>query len=130
MEQATLASGKEISPLRHYTLAKQEVATVVRAAKQFFEAHGARETALDCQTLVIQLAEDRFNLAVVGQFKRGKSTLMNAVLGRDLLPTGLLPLTSAITTLCYGSIERVVLRRKGWGLEQEVPLAQFSCLYH
>jgi hypothetical protein len=63
---------------------------------------------------------------VVGQFKRGKSTLMNAVLGRDLLPTGLLPLTSAITTLCYGSTERVVLRRKGWALEQEVPLAMLS----
>jgi GTP-binding protein EngB required for normal cell division len=75
---------------------------------------------------VVQLAEDRFNLAVVGQFKRGKSTLMNAVLGRDLLPTGLLPLTSAITTLCYGSTERVVLRRTGWALEQKVPLAQLA----
>jgi hypothetical protein len=41
-------------------------------------------------------------------------------------PTGLLPLTSAITTLCYGSTERVVLRRKGWVLEQEVPLTMLS----
>jgi GTP-binding protein EngB required for normal cell division len=116
----------EVASLRHYTLAKQEVAASVRAAKQFFQAHGAREAAERCQALVVQLAEDRFNLAVVGQFKRGKSTLMNAVLGRDLLPTGLLPLTSAITTLCYGSTERVVLRRKGWELEQEVPLARLS----
>jgi GTP-binding protein EngB required for normal cell division len=116
----------EIASLRHYTLAKQEVATSVRAAKQFFQAHGMREAAERCQALVVQLAEDRFNLAVVGQFKRGKSTLMNAVLGCDLLPAGLLPLTSAITTLCYGSTERVVLRRKGWGLEQEVPLAQLA----
>jgi hypothetical protein len=61
---------------------------------------------------------------VVGQFKRGKCTLMNAVLERDLLPTGLLPLTSAITTLCYGPTEHVVLRRKGWSWEQEAPLAQ------
>lgn len=126
MQQAISASSKEISPLRHYTLAKQEVATAVRTAKQFFEAANAREASEQCQALIVQLAEDRFNLAVVGQFKRGKSTLMNAVLGRDLLPTGLLPLTSAITTLCYGSTERVVLRRKGWGLEQEVPLAQLA----
>ncbi len=116
----------EVASLRHYTLAKQEVAASVRAAKQLFQAHGAREAAERCQALVVQLAEDRFNLVVVGQFKRGKSTLMNAVLGRDLLPTGLLPLTSAITTLCYGSTERVVLRRKGWALEQEVPLAMLS----
>ncbi len=120
------ADNDKVSSLRHYTLTKQEVAASVRAAKQLFQAHGAQEAAERCQALVVQLAEDRFNLAVVGQFKRGKSTLMNAVLGRDLLPTGLLPLTSAITTLCYGSTERVVLRRKGWALEQEIPLAQLA----
>ena len=32
--------------------------------------------------------ENRFTLAVVGQFKRGKSSLMNAIIGRELLPTG------------------------------------------
>jgi GTP-binding protein EngB required for normal cell division len=116
----------EVASLRHYTLAKQEVTASVRAAKQLFQTQGVREAAERCQTLLVQLAEDRFNLAVVGQFKRGKSTLMNAVLGRDLLPTGLLPLTSAITTLCYGSAERVLLRRKEWTLEQEVPLAQLA----
>ena len=120
------ADNNEVASLRRYTLTKQEVTASVRAAKQLFEAHGAREAAERCQELLVQLAEDRFNLAVLGQFKRGKSTLMNAVLGRDLLPTGLLPLTSAITTLCYGSTERVVLRRQGWTLEQEVPLAQLA----
>ena len=120
------ADKDEVASLRHYTLAKQEVAASVRAAKQLFQAQGEREAAEHCQALLVQLAEDRFNLAVVGQFKRGKSTLMNAVLGRDLLPTGLLPLTSAITTLCYGPRERVVLHRKGWAWEQEVPLAQLA----
>ncbi len=127
MEQASPAlSSDEVSSLRHYTLAKQEVAASVRAVKQLFQAHGMQEAAERCQALVVQLAEDRFNLAVVGQFKRGKSTLMNAVLGRDLLPTGLLPMTSAITTLCYGSKERVMLNRKGWAGEQEAPLAQLE----
>jgi len=119
------ASGAATS-LRHYTLAKQEVVASVRAAKQVFQTQGAEASAEACQALLVQLAEDRFNLAVVGQFKRGKSTLMNAILGRDLLPTGLLPLTSAITTLCYGSTERVVLRREDWTLEQEIPLAQLT----
>ena len=127
MERAFIGADQhEGGSLRRYTLAKQEVAALVRAEKQFFEAQGMREAAGRCQELVVQLAEDRFNLVVVGQFKRGKSTLMNALLGRNLLPTGLLPLTSAITTVCYGSTERVVLRRKGWGWEQEVPLAQLA----
>jgi GTPase Era involved in 16S rRNA processing len=120
------ANYDEGGSLRPYTLAKQEVAASVRAAKQFFQSHGVQEAAERYQELVVQLAEDRFNLAVVGQFKRGKSTLMNAVIGRDLLPTGLLPLTSAITTLCYGSKERVMLRRQGWAWEQEVLLAQLE----
>lgn len=127
MEQIWSEPGNgQVSSLRHYTLAKQEVAAAVRAAKQFFQARGLRGATERCQALVVQLAEDRFNLAVVGQFKRGKSTLMNAVIGRDLLPAGLLPLTSAITTLCYGSAERVFLRRQGWTWEQEVPLAQLA----
>ncbi len=127
MEQAFPARSSDVvSSLRNYTVAKQEVASSVRAAKQLFEALGVQEAAGRCQALVVQLAEDRFNLAVVGQFKRGKSSLMNAVLGRNLLPTGLLPLTSAITTLCYGSKERVMINRQGFAWEQEVPLAQLE----
>ena len=102
--------------LRRYILAKQEVAAALQSGRQSAEAQGRRETEDSYRELQVRLAEDRFNLAVVGQFKRGKSSLMNAVIGRDLLPTGLLPLTSAITTLCYGPQAHARLRRKGWAL--------------
>jgi tRNA U34 5-carboxymethylaminomethyl modifying GTPase MnmE/TrmE len=49
-----------------------------------------------------KLAEGRFNLAVLGQFKRGKSSLINALLGAPLLPTAIVPLTSVVTVLRYG----------------------------
>jgi len=49
-----------------------------------------------------KLAAEEFNLAVFGQFKRGKSTLINALLGADLLPTAVVPLTSIVTVLRYG----------------------------
>lgn len=39
----------------------------------------------------------RFRLAVVGQFKRGKSSLINALLEADVLPTGAIPLTAIAT---------------------------------
>jgi predicted GTPase len=52
--------------------------------------------------LAARLAEDRFNLLLVGRFSRGKSTLMNALLGSDSLPTGIVPITSVITTVRYG----------------------------
>jgi len=41
-------------------------------------------------------------VAVVGEFKRGKSTLINALLGRDVLPAGVLPLTAVPTVLERG----------------------------
>jgi Dynamin family len=46
-----------------------------------------------------RLAADRFQLAVLGQFKRGKSTLLNALLGADALPTGVVPVTAVPTFL-------------------------------
>lgn len=45
-----------------------------------------------------------FNLVVAGEFKRGKSTLVNALVGADLLPTGVVPLTSVVTLLRYGDV--------------------------
>ncbi|OPY48364.1 MAG: GTPase Era [Methanoregulaceae archaeon PtaU1.Bin222] len=49
-----------------------------------------------------RLAEGRFQLAVLGQFKRGKSTLLNALLGEDILPSSVIPLTAIPTFIRYG----------------------------
>jgi GTPase SAR1 family protein len=58
----------------------------------------------------VRVAEDRFNLVVLGEFKRGKSTLVNALLDRDVLPTGVIPLTSVVTVVCSGPDERLIVR--------------------
>jgi GTPase Era involved in 16S rRNA processing len=55
------------------------------------------------QELKEKLLEGKFNLAVLGQFKRGKTTLINALLGSRLLPTAVVPLTSIITLIKYGN---------------------------
>lgn len=46
-----------------------------------------------------KVREQAFNLVVCGEFKRGKSTLINALLGADVLPTAVVPLTSVVTVL-------------------------------
>jgi ribosome biogenesis GTPase A/cell division protein ZapA (FtsZ GTPase activity inhibitor) len=53
-----------------------------------------------------RLAEGRFHLAVLGQFKRGKSTFLNALLGYPLLPSSVLPLTAIPTFLHAGQTFR------------------------
>jgi hypothetical protein len=39
---------------------------------------------------------------VLSEFKRGKSSLANTIVGAEVLPTGVLPLTSVVTRLRYG----------------------------
>lgn len=55
-----------------------------------------------CAALKDKLASRTFNLVAAGQFKRGKSSVINALIGSSLLPTGVIPLTSVVTILCYG----------------------------
>ncbi len=54
-----------------------------------------------------RLAESRFHLAVLGQFKRGKSTFLNALLGEKLLPSAVVPLTSVPTFISWAA-ERTI----------------------
>jgi GTP-binding protein EngB required for normal cell division len=54
-----------------------------------------------------RLAGQRLRVLVAGEAKRGKSTLVNALLGRALLPVGVTPLTALATTVRYGRDEGV-----------------------
>jgi GTP-binding protein EngB required for normal cell division len=56
-----------------------------------------------CALLQSKLADKAFNLVAVGQFKRGKSSVINALLGHALLPVGVIPLTSVVTIIRYGA---------------------------
>ncbi|SNS19273.1 Dynamin family protein [Humidesulfovibrio mexicanus] len=94
--------------LREYERAKFELAAILRTALPFAQAGPDGEEA-SFRELFARLAEDRFNLAVVGRFNRGKTSLMNAMLGTTRLPVGVVPLTSVITTMAYGSGEQVVI---------------------
>jgi hypothetical protein len=51
-----------------------------------------------------RLRANRFQLAALGQFKRGKSTLLNALLDAPALPTGAIPLTAIPTFIAYSDV--------------------------
>src|SRR3989454_283539 len=69
---------------------------------------GSPELARVVDALAERLREGRFYVACVGQFKRGKSTLVNALVGESVLPTGVVPITAAVTVVRHG--ERLAAR--------------------
>ena len=57
----------------------------------------------DVRQLLARINEGRFFVACVGQFKRGKSTLLGALVGEPILPMGVVPVTAVLTVLRYGN---------------------------
>ena len=69
-----------------------------------------------------RLAAARLRVLVAGEAKRGKSTLINALLGRAVLPTGVTPLTAVATTVRYGDDSHVAVRFAD-GHEEKHPIS-------
>ncbi|MGO8675985.1 MAG: DUF6062 family protein [Limisphaerales bacterium] len=106
---APVEAAGDSEPLRLYVKNKLALSERLRAVREIFKQGGNDAQFKRCEELMVKLAEDRFTLAVLGQFKRGKSSLMNAIIGQELLPVGVLPLTSAITILRFGPKERLLI---------------------
>jgi ribosome biogenesis GTPase A len=68
-----------------------------------------------------KLEASEFHLMVVGQFKRGKSTLINYLIGDTILPTGVIPITSIITKIKHGSMPCALIVFNG-GESKDIPL--------
>ncbi len=73
---------------------------------------------------------DFYTVVVLGEFKRGKSTLVNALLGNGLLPMNVLPETATINAIMYAEEPRLsVMYRDGTERKGEVSeefLRQYS----
>ena len=63
------------------------------------EELGTNWVAGEARELAARISEGRFYVACVGQFKRGKSTLINALIGENVLPVGLIPVTAVTTVI-------------------------------
>lgn len=67
------------------------------------------------------LDKPRFEVLVLGEFSRGKSTLINGLIGAPLLPKGLRPTTAAITRLTSGEQLTIRVQRKDGSSEDLEP---------
>ena len=90
------------------------------------EQLGEGLVSADVRQLVARIDEGRFFVACVGQFKRGKSTLLDAFVGEPILPTGVVPVTTVPTVLRFGDTRTArVLIDTRWHTIRQEDLAQY-----
>ena len=62
------------------------------------------------------------NIALLGRFKSGKSSFLNSLIGKDIVPVGVLPLTAVITRISYGIEDKAEIIFLD-GQIKEIPIA-------
>ncbi|HEU0030925.1 MAG TPA: dynamin family protein [Kofleriaceae bacterium] len=89
--------------LDHHKQAKREIISRFQQLAELAESVGMTTLSRDIRTTRIpKLESERFHLVVLGEFNHGKSTFVNALLGSDILPTGITPTTASINHVVYG----------------------------
>ena len=74
------------------------------------------------------LLEDSFKLVVVGEFSRGKSTFINAMLGQKVLPAKTDPTTTMINRISYGSEKKFTLHYRDDTPANEIDETSFKSI--
>ena len=82
-------------------------------------------TSESISELLKKSAADSFTVAVVGEFRRGKSTLINSLLGKAVLPSDVLPTTATLNRVTYGITPSVKIEYKD-DTAEEIPIDQLN----
>lgn len=101
-----------------------EMAQIISVAEQQAknkEASGALDIlnlVNDLKTDASGLRENKFRFLVVGDFNRGKSTILNVILGQSVLPMGGTPTTAIPTFVKYGTKKEAIVYKKAIGSQK------------
>ncbi len=101
----------------------QDLLTTLREIAEKQDFQGILKEAEDLENF--SRPNNRLDIVVLGQFKAGKSSLINSFLQRDVLPMGVLPVTAIITRLIYAPEDHVIITKLD-GSQFEIPLSDLS----
>jgi GTP-binding protein EngB required for normal cell division len=75
---------------------------VLKKLESVISEHGLVEFRSTLSMILDRLEDNSFEIAIFGRVSSGKSSLLNAMLGIDVLPVGVTPITAVPTRLLYG----------------------------
>ena len=100
-----------------------EILEITLKTRDLFERYElCRLQADQVRILAERLQREDVTISVIGQFKRGKTTLVNSILGSGLLPVGIVPITAAVTRIRYKQGETSSTVHFLNGLSKDVPV--------
>ncbi len=99
-----MMTGPDITPV-----AAEIVQEVLGTIGRLCDRHGIAALGDFLESTRLFAAEKTLNIAILGRFKAGKSSFLNHLLGRPLLPVGVIPVTSVVTEIQWGPADRAAI---------------------
>jgi GTP-binding protein EngB required for normal cell division len=95
---------------------------VVSDLRQRYQISAIEPFLESCRTA---LSRSDLSVGVLGRFKAGKSSFLNQLIGRPVLPVGVIPVTAVVTGLSGGAIDSAIVRFTD-GTEKPITLDEVS----
>lgn len=88
-----------------HKLLKKSLLKQLHSLNDLYEESGHKNDRLT--DIINKLENNNFQIVVLGEFSRGKSTFINALLNENILPSSILPTTAVLTKIFYGKERKV-----------------------
>lgn len=95
-----------------YLQRKQKLQQNLRTTIALLDELNLKHAKIKLQAYHKKLEDEKFSIVVIGEFSRGKSTFVNAMLGKSILPSSKQPTTNIISKIVYGTRPSHVLHYK------------------
>ncbi len=80
----------------------------------------------EVKNIISDAKNEKFTVAVVGEFSRGKSTFINKLLGKDILPVANMPTTAILTRIRHCENEGITIFDAKNKVKKKLPLSAAS----
>jgi GTP-binding protein EngB required for normal cell division len=99
--------------------------SLLQTTSEIISRHGLVEFRGRLEAITSRLEDSNFEVAFFGRVSSGKSSLLNALLGKDILPVGINPITAVPTKLRSGPNARAVITFVD-GHSEKIPLDEIA----